>query len=66
MKVTKNRYVVLKKDYFDMTTYNYLKELSECGYPNAKQMYNEYYSKYKHLIQEVESRDAWFSYKERH
>ena len=45
---------------------NYLKELSECGYPNAKQMYNEYYSKYKHLIQEVESRDTWFSYKERH
>ena len=66
MKDTKYRYVVLKKDYFDMTTYNYLKELSECGYPNAKQMYNEYYSKYKHLIQEVESRDAWFSYKERH
>ena len=37
---------------FDLVIYNYLKELKAIGYPNAKDLYDEYYKEHYKVIRE--------------
>ena len=70
----KYKYVILEKDrekdplgrpYFNAVVYEYLMQLKEIGYPNAKDLYDEYYKEHYDIIWQDEQL-SWFSIKEKH